>query len=244
MKRFYGGCISRKTVPFAAFGKVDGVDERYGKPDMKIPVIVIGSGGHARVLLDTLRLLAVPVVGVTDIIPQQISEAPYLGNDEAILDYRTDAIQLVNGLGSVNSTRRRRLVFERFSMAGFSFATLIHPSATISPGARMAEGGQVMAGAVIQPGSCIGFNSIVNTRASIDHDCDIGSHVHLAPSVTLSGGVRVGDETHIGTGTVVIQGVKIGRSCLIGAGSLILKDIPPGSIVYGSPARVVGRQIL
>ncbi|MGE5397974.1 MAG: acetyltransferase [Chitinophagales bacterium] len=244
MKRFCGDCISRKTAPFAVFGKVDDLDERYGKPDMKIPVIVIGSGGHARVLLDILQLLAVPVIGVTDIIPRQIPGAPYLGNDEAILDYRTDAIQLVNGLGSVNSTRKRRLVFERFSLAGFSFASLIHPSATISPGVRIAEGGQVMAGAVLQPGSNIGANTIVNTRASIDHDCDIGSHVHLAPGVTLSGGVRVGDETHIGTGAVVIQSVKIGSSCLIGAGSLVLKDIPPGSIAYGSPARVVGRQIL
>ena len=98
-----------------------------------------------------------------------------------------------------------------------------------------------MAGVVIQPSSMIGRNAIINTRASVDHDCIIGDHVHIAPGVTLSGAVRVEEGAHVGTGCTVIQGVQIGRNSTIGAGSLVLKDVPARTTVYGVPGRVVQR---
>jgi len=94
-----------------------------------------------------------------------------------------------------------------------------------------------MAGSVIQPGSVIKKNTIINTKVSVDHDCIIGAHVHLAPGVTISGGVCVEDAVHIGTGALVIQGIHIGKKCLIGAGSLVLNNIKEGSTVFGLPAR-------
>ena len=86
-----------------------------------------------------------------------------------------------------------------------------------------------MAGCVIQTGTNIGANSIVNTRASIDHDCTIGETVHIAPGVTLSGNVRVGDRTHIGTGAVVIQGIAIDADSLVAAGAVVYRDLPAKS---------------
>jgi acetyltransferase-like isoleucine patch superfamily enzyme len=83
----------------------------------------------------------------------------------------------------------------------------------------------------------VGHNSIINTRASVDHDCVIGAHVHLAPGVTLSGGVTVGEGTHIGTGAVVIQGMTIGPRAIVGAGAVVVADVPAGAVVLGVPAR-------
>jgi UDP-perosamine 4-acetyltransferase len=90
------------------------------------------------------------------------------------------------------------------------------------------EGTFIAAGAIVNPGTKIGRNVIINTSASVDHDCEIGDFVHIAPGVTLSGGVKVGNETHIGTGANVIQYVKIGEKCMVKAGTLLSQDLEKG----------------
>lgn len=210
---------------------------------MSFPIIVLGAGKHAKVVIDILRIQSVNVLGITDIDPGKLKEKVYgvkvIGNDDALQFYLPDSVQLVNGLGSVGSTILRKQLYNHFKSQGYSFASVIHPSAVIAFDVEISEGVQVMAGAIIQPGSYIGKNTIINTKASVDHDCIIGSHVHLAPGVTLSGDVQVGDGVHIGTGATVIQGIRIGQNSLVGAGSLVVKDVPEGATVIGVPARVV-----
>ena len=163
---------------------------------------------------------------------------PILGTDEDIRHYNRKEIELVNGIGSVGVATLRRSVYEKFKAQGFHFRQVIHPSAVISRRAVLEEGVQVMAGAVINIGSRIGEDTIINTRASVDHDCRIGRHVHIAPGVTLSGSVSVGDETLIGTGSSVIQGISIGESSLVGAGSNVINNIPDDCKVYGNPTKI------
>ncbi|MFZ5633350.1 MAG: acetyltransferase [Bacillota bacterium] len=210
---------------------------------MSGPVIVIGSGGHARVLIDALSLQTVEIFGITDLKPEKAFKTvyglPLIGKDDAIFEYKPDKVQLVNGLGSVRDTAARKKIYEYFKSRGYKFATIIHPSAVIASDVTIEEGSQIMAGSIIQTGTCIGHNTIVNTKASVDHDCFIGPHVHLAPGVTLSGGVEVGEGVHIGTGAAVIQGIRIGQNSIIGAGAVVVKDVPEGAIVTGVPARVV-----
>lgn len=209
---------------------------------MKRPVIVLGGGGHARVLLDALVLLSAQVLGIT-VRKQEgqggfINNIPILGEDEKVFDYSPSEILLVNGLGTTNNTNCRRELFTKFKYQGYSFASIIHPKAIIASDVLILEGVQVMAGAVVQTGSRIGMNTIVNTRSSVDHDCLVGDHVHIAPGVTLSGGVFVDNCVHIGTGATVIQGKRIGCNCVIGAGAVVISDIPDNSIAFGVPARI------
>jgi len=96
-----------------------------------------------------------------------------------------------------------------------------------------------MAGAVVQAGCRIGENVIVNTRASIDHDCDIEAHAHVAPGAVLSGCVHVGERAHIGAGATVIQGLTIGAGAIVGAGAVVVDGIPDGVTVVGVPARIL-----
>lgn len=209
---------------------------------MSLPFIVIGGGGHTRVLVDTLLALSANILGFTDYslenADRDILGIRLLGSDDAILQYPPDSVLLVNGLGSVKSTDKRRGIYDYFKSLGYSFATVIHPASVVSRDVKISEGAQIMAGAVIQPGSRIGKNTLVNTKVSVDHDCTIGDHVHLAPGVTLSGMVSIGSRTHVGAGATVIQGIQIRTDCLIGAGALVLKDIPAGSTAFGVPAEV------
>jgi sugar O-acyltransferase (sialic acid O-acetyltransferase NeuD family) len=210
---------------------------------LRFPLIVMGGGGHARVLIDALLLQSCDILGYTD-PDEQLNNTPiqginYIGDDQVILSYKPSEIRLVNGLGSIGSTKHRKKLFESFKQQGYTFANVLHPSAVISRDSILLEGVQIMAGAIVQAGSHIGANTIINTKASIDHDCQIGAHVHLAPGVTLSGNVKVEDGVHIGTGATVIQQIQIHSNSIIGAGALVLRNISANRTVYGVPAKEV-----
>lgn len=208
---------------------------------MSLPIIVLGAGGHARVLIDALLAASAPVAGVVDPDPAlsgtSVLGVPVLGGDAAVGNYAPSEIRLVNGVGSVGLPALRQKLYERFSALGYQFASVIHPSAVVARDVELAAGVQIMAGAVLQTGCRIGVNSIVNTRASVDHDCSVGAHVHIAPGVTLSGGVQLGNCVHIGTGATLIQGVCVGPHCLIAAGAVVVGDLSAGARVRGVPAK-------
>lgn len=214
--------------------------------DTPPPVILIGAGGHARVLIDTLRRTNREILFATDsdpaVVGRNVLGVQVEGPDECVLDRQPQTVELVNAVGSVASLTRRQRVFERFTGRGYGFARVVHPSAVLSDSAELAEGVQVMAGAVIQPGARIGPNSLVNTGASVDHDVVIAAHVHVASGATLSGGVTVGQATHIGAGAVVIQQVTIGQSTVVGAGAVVIHDVADGMTVVGVPARPIGER--
>lgn len=208
---------------------------------MSLPIIVLGAGGHAKVLIGCLMAVSAVIIGIVDPDEKRFGTkvlgVPVLGGDDVIAGFSSSEILLVNGLGSVGLPVNRQQLFERFKELGYAFASVVHPSAVIAPDVVLGEGAQVMAGAVIQPGCLIEADSIINTRASVDHDCIIGCHVHIAPGVTFSGGVTVGVCSHIGTGAVVVQGVFIGSGCLVAAGAVVTKNIVDGATVRGVPAR-------
>jgi sugar O-acyltransferase (sialic acid O-acetyltransferase NeuD family) len=204
-------------------------------------LIVIGGGGHAKVLLEALMLGGAHVLGLTDVSSARVGTTvlgvPVLGGDEVVRRYAPGEIGLVNGVGSVGSTQLRAEVYGRFTQEGYTFVSVVHRSAVVSPSAILRPGVQVMAGAVVQAEALIEEDAIVNTGATVDHDCRIGRHVHLAPGVTLSGAVSIGKSTHVGSGATVVQGVRIGAQCVIAAGALVVADIPDGHRVAGVPAR-------
>ena len=208
---------------------------------MNRPIIIIGAGDHARVLLDILLEEGMEVIGLADkSVPEGtvIYGVPVIGDDSAVLKYNPDEIKLVNGIGSVGSTALRASVFRFFKEKGYDFANVIHPSAVISRRSELRDGVQVLAGAVVGPDAVIGEDCIVNTNASLDHGCVIGRDCHIAPGCTLSGCVTVGEGTHIRTGSSVIQGIKIGSDVLVGAGSVVIRNIEDNTRVYGVPAKM------
>jgi sugar O-acyltransferase (sialic acid O-acetyltransferase NeuD family) len=209
-------------------------------------LILLGGGGHGRVLLAALVAEGrhKEVIGIIDpmaaLMAKKIASVPVLGSDEALIfQYSSSEVVLINGLGSTASTQRRRQLYESFCWDGYGFTGIRHPSALLAGEVEYGDGCQFMAGATLQTGSKLAENVIINTGAVVDHDCRIGAHVHIAPGAVVSGGVEVGMAAHIGCGATIIQGVKIGKEAVVGAGAVVIRDVPDGVTVVGCPAALI-----
>ena len=190
--------------------------------------LVLGAGGHAKVVAEVLHLTGVVIDGFVtpDMkVGSDFFHATIIGCDDDVLESRSDEIMLFNGIGSLPNNTLRWRVAEKMRGYGYTFGNVAHPSSTVAQDVIVDEGVQVMAGAVIQPDTSIGRDTIINTGALIDHDCMIGEQCHIAPGVSCSGGVVIGDGCHIGTGAVITQGVTVGSGCVIAAGSVVYRDL-------------------
>jgi len=209
------------------------------------PVIVIGGGGHAKVLIDALRSSnEFQILGIVDErlpIDQTVLDVPVIGSDDLLLRGERHGNYLALGVGSVRGDENRKRLYERFRELRYEFPAVRHARATVAPGVTLGDGTQVMAGVVIQPDVCIGSNCIINTSAVIEHDCTIAGHSHAAPGAVLGGGVVVGECSFIGLGARVLPGVKIGSLVTVGAGAVVVDDVEDAATVVGVPARRAGR---
>ena len=196
-------------------------------------LVVLGAGGHAKVVIATAEAAGWEIAAVLDDDPARAGQL-VLGHAIAgpIASGLADAgATCVIAIGS-NATRRALAATARCR-----FATLVHPAACVHATVELGAGTVVFAGAVIQPDVCIGAHGIVNTAASIDHDCTLGEAVHVAPGARLAGGVHVGDETMLGIGSAVIPSIRIGARSTVGAGAVVVRDVADGVVVMGVPAR-------
>jgi len=191
----------------------------------QLPVVVVGAGGHAAVVVSSLLRLGVSILGATTRSGDEESAElgiPIIGDDSAIQKMESSKVVLVNGIGMAASAKTTRYhAASRLRSLGFRFRPVLDPTAIVASGVEIKEGVQVLAGAVIQPRTIIGTDTIVNTGARIDHDCDIGPHCHVCPGATITGNVKIGTGSLIGAGTIITPGVSVGENSMIRAGSLV-----------------------
>ena len=204
-------------------------------------IIVIGGGGHAKVVISLLQeKQAYNVLGYTDVTDRgPILQVPYLGTDGDLPGLRNlrrvDSIAF--GIGQLDIGITRQTLFEQLQNDGFFFPSITSKSAVVFPDVTLGDGTVAMAGTVVNTGSQVGRGCIVNTHASIDHDCHIGDFVHVAPGVTIAGGVSIGHNCFLGAGSTIIQGKTVASMCIVGAGSLVLNDLVSPGVYLGSPAK-------
>jgi sugar O-acyltransferase (sialic acid O-acetyltransferase NeuD family) len=200
------------------------------------PVLVIGAGGHAKVVVSTLQAAGFEVVGILDDDSSKHGALVLGVRVEGTLAELGNAPARLAVIG-IGDNHVRQAVAWRFPAA--SWATVIHPQAFVHPSVKLGAGTVVFAGAVIQPDAVLGAHVIINTRASIDHDCEVGDFVHVGPGVSMSGGVRVGEGALLGIGSAVIPYRKVGKWAKVGGGSVVIHDVQDGATAVGVPAHVV-----
>jgi sugar O-acyltransferase (sialic acid O-acetyltransferase NeuD family) len=200
----------------------------------KKPLVIYGARGHARVLIDLMRLGGefFPIGALDDGAVIEVLGVPVIGTSSMLERLRTDGIEIAAlGIGSVQDHSKRAGLYRKLVAAGFTVPNLIHLRAMVEPSVTMGAGNQIFAGAVVGSATKLGENTIINSGTVVSHDCVIESHTHLSPGAVLAGGVHVGENTLVGMGVTIYLGLRIGHNVVIGNGSHILKDVPDGAVV-------------
>lgn len=205
-------------------------------------IVVIGGGGHAKVLINVIQKLRnFQIVGYVDHRDfGNLSGVQYLGNDDFLYDLVNKKItSAALGVGQVHLTDKRNEIINRIKELGFKFPFILSPDAVINKNVIIEDGVHVFDGVVINCDSIIRDFSIINTNSTIEHDCIIGKFCHIASGATLSGGVEIGDNSMIGSNAVVVQYKKITKNTLIGSGGVVINDILESGTYVGNPVRKV-----
>ena len=201
-------------------------------------VVGLGAGGHAKVVIDSLRRDGGwELIGLLDPDASrgEVLGVPVLGDDSLLPEL--DATHAFIGVGATSDTSARRRLFELAVAHGLEPVTAIHPSAVVAESARIGAGVTIMANAVVNADATLGVNVVVNTGAIVEHDCVVDDHAHVATAAALGGGVHVGEGAHVGLGARVNQCLHIGRGAVVGSGAVVVDDVPDGITVVGIPAR-------
>ena len=197
-------------------------------------LIIIGGGGHAKVIADIATANGYKILGFLDDNPN-ISKLlchSHLGGINDAVKF-ADKAKFVIAIGNNNV---RKTISEKFNL---KFATLVHPTAAIGSEVEIGEGSVVMANAVINACAKIGSHCIINTCAVIEHDGIIDDFTHISPNATLCGTVKIGNNCHIGAGATVINNKSICQDCIIGAGAVVTENIETPGTYIGIPMRKI-----
>ncbi len=210
---------------------------------MKKTIVVIGGGGHAKVLISVLKKMKeYRIVGYTDIIDKgEILGIGYLGDDFVLgrLASKDRAEYAALGIGKTEKPDCRKRMLSGLEKLGFQLPAIISPEAVVNENVVIGEASVVFDGVVVNSGSRIGGAVILNSNSTIEHDCTIGAFTHIAPGVTLSGEVEIGENSFVGAGSTIIHGTKIAANCIVGAGSVVIRDCRLSGTYVGNPARKI-----
>jgi len=204
------------------------------------PIVVIGGGGHAKVVISILRKLRrYRMIGYTDLQDRGLA-VPYLGCDSEIAAWAAAGqLSAVIAVGQVGLGKARFRLWERLRSVALCFPAIISPVAIVNEGVSVGEGSVVMDGAVINTAATVGLGAIVNTNSTVEHDVVLADWVHVGPGATISGGAVVGRFSMIGAGATVIERISIAAGCMIGAGATVVHDLADPGVYVGTPARRV-----
>jgi len=194
--------------------------------------LILGTGGHAKVVLAALASRGESAQGWVDPRPElvgtRIAGVEIIGTDSILEKLSVKTTLLYSGVGAARDTRRRAELFERCRKIGFCFPALIAASAEVSSSASLGAGCQILTRAVVHPDAVIGNDAVVNTAAVIEHDCRIGAHAFIGPGAVLCGGAELGDGAFVGAGAIILPGIRIGRNALVAAGMTLRRDLADG----------------
>ncbi|MEV4560270.1 NeuD/PglB/VioB family sugar acetyltransferase [Kitasatospora sp. NPDC049285] len=192
---------------------------------------IAGAGGVGREALDTAIAAGVEVAGFLD---DRLAGGAVRGLPvRAPADLPSGARYLI---GIADPAVRARLA-ELLDGRGGTAATLVHPRAIVAPETELAAGCLVMGGAYVSSDVTLGRHSQVHYNATVGHDSRLGERVTVYPGANVSGAVVLEDDTTVGSAAVVLQGRTIGRAAFVGAAAVVTRDVAPGAVVVGSPAR-------
>jgi sugar O-acyltransferase (sialic acid O-acetyltransferase NeuD family) len=190
-------------------------------------LLIWGKGGHSKVIQDCLNSWR----GIT-LIDNSTKDSD---NDEWLTtSYPTKKYEVFIAIGD---NKVREIITLRLLNLGYQLSTIKSKSSIVSKWARLERGVFIAPGACVNTNTDIGLGTIVNTTASVDHDCQIKSFTHIAPGCHICGGVRIGSNTLIGVGTSIIPRMTIGNNIIVAGGSSVNKNLDNNGLYAGNPVQ-------
>ncbi len=209
----------------------------------RIPLILVGGGGHCRSCIDAINLEGKYVIeGILDNkerAGKQIDSYAIIGSDELIEELAAKGHNFLITVGQIKSADVRLAIYKRLKMYNALLATVISPKAYVAATAQIKEGTIILHGSVVNADASIGVNSIINSMSLIEHDAVIGNHTHISTGAIINGGAVIGDNTFIGSGAVVANNIHIAENIVIGAGSVVVKNIMQPGVYVGNPCKKI-----
>lgn len=208
---------------------------------VKIPLILVGGGGHCKSVIDVAESAGYTILGILDKpeeVGKQVLDYKVIGTDDDIPQY-VDKAEFLITVGQIKSAAIRKKVAERIRNAGGRLATIIAPDAYISKYASVGEGSIIMHRAFLNAEAVVGCNTIINTLTNLGHEVKVGDFCHLSTGVMVCGNVTIGDEVFIGSQSVVNQGVQVSSEVVIGSMTCVNKSITESGTYAGVPAEKI-----
>lgn len=206
---------------------------------MKERLIIIGAGGHGKVVADIAIAMnkwqSIAFLDGDKSIKTCMG-LPVIGEPTEAVKHKDNADFFV----AIGNNAMREKIQEQLESEGISVVSLVHPSAIIGSEVKIGHGSAIMPNVVINSSSVIGKSCIINTRSSLDHDNLLGDYVHISPGASLAGTVKVGKGSWLGIGSIVSNNINICSGCKLGAGAVVVKDITESGTYAGVPIRRVG----
>lgn len=198
-------------------------------------VVLVGGGGHARVVGEAVRAMQddMTLIGFVDPAPDPDAGLrlglPHLGDDDAV--FGLSDVALVLGVGAVAGVGQRHSIVALLER--HDWVTVVHPTAHVSPSARLGRGAVVLPSAVIHAHVDVGDFAVVNSGAVIEHDVEIGTHTMIGPGSVIGGGTTIGTCSYIGLGASVRDNIQVGSNSVVAMGAVVIADVPENSVEYG-----------
>ena len=207
----------------------------------RMKIFVYGAGGHAKVVIDMIECRGIHEIAflIDDACLKGSRFCGYeIAGGREDLEAAARAAGVTGGIIAIGDNKDRSRLAGWLGERGFEAITAVHPSAQIGSGVMIGGGTAIMPGTVINRDAILGPHVIVNTNASVDHDCCLGAFSHIAPGSTLCGTVKVGEGTLVGAGSTIIPNLTIGKSVIIRAGSTVVRDMPDAASVLGAELKL------
>ncbi len=203
------------------------------------PLILVGGGGHCRSVIDVAECAGYEIKGILDVLEAVGKEVlpghGVIGTDGDIPQY-VDECDFIITVGFIKNPMLRIKLYHKVKAAGGRLATVIAPTAHVSPYATIGEGTVVMHHAIVNAGANVGDDCIINTFANIEHDAEVGDHCHISTGTMINGESKIGERCFVGSQSVCVNCIEIGSDIIIGAGSVVQKSIFTKGIYAGNPA--------
>ncbi len=209
---------------------------------MKKPMLIIGAGGHAKILIDIIQksdeYSLKAVIGKENEEHNELMGYKIYKGDKYLSEFKDAGItSIAIGIGGYTNNEKRKAIYCKLKSTGFEIVNLIDPSSVVSASVKLGDGVVIFAGVIINPEVIIGNNVVIATGATIDHETIVEDHVLISAGVTVGAGDIIKEGALLALGSKIISRVTIGENALVASGAMVVNDIAKNTTVYGVPAK-------